>query len=126
MGKFESTMGDLRDTLDACETLSIEDRKKIDVDVDAIEAIHNRVVEERDQAQTEADAAPDEDDVRGGAHDKLARELEPLFGAIYRGDMVAARAVLGNLPPVLDGSDPILIALQRAKSRPHLYLAPAA
>lgn len=57
---------------------------------------------------------------------RLARELEPLFAAIYRGDLAAARAALGNLTPVLDGSDPILIALQRAKSRPHLYLAPAA
>lgn len=57
------------------------------------------------------------------ARDLIAAELEPVFAAIWRGDVDDARVRLRRLPAVLDGNDPILLALQRAKARPMLFAA---
>lgn len=123
MDKFESTLSDLRDSLDAAEGLSASDRKQIDVDVDALEAIFNRMEEERDAALDLADATPDEDDVNTEVRDGLARELEPIFGAIFAGDIDRAQQLVRQLSGTLGGCDPIIVAIQQARARPNLFLA---
>lgn len=91
MTKFESTISDLRDALDDAESLSAADRRAIDVEVDSIEAIFNRMEEERDALLDSADAMESEDEVDTKVRDGLARELEPIFGAIFAGDVARAR-----------------------------------
>lgn len=53
----------------------------------------------------------------------FAAEMEPIFGAVFRGGIDDARARLAMLPALLGGDDPLLLALQRAKSNPALFAA---
>ncbi|NIJ37901.1 hypothetical protein FHR22_002604 [Sphingopyxis panaciterrae] len=126
MSKFESTIEDLRDAVDWADELSAENRRQIGVEIDAIEGIYNRMEAERDEAWDAVDARPSEDEVNAVVRRDLADDLEPIFGAVFRGDIDDAARRVRQLSDMLSGTDPILVAIQRAKARPHLFLAPAA
>jgi hypothetical protein len=91
--------------------------------VDAIEAVvadrNSRIGELEDSVKAADDHADTEiaEDRR-----EIAAELEPLFGAIFRGDMDDAKARVAFLPAALKGDDPILSAYWRAKARPTLFV----
>ena len=117
---------DLRDLLAKAEGLSAEARKEIDDECDGIDRIHNRVADERDSEAARADAAPSEDEINDDLRGDLARELEPIFAAIHTGDLDRARGGVRQLAGLLGGNDPIILAIQRARSRPQLHLHVAA
>lgn len=94
---------------------------------DAVEAVVEAVVADRNsrigELEDSVKAADDHADTEI-AEDRreIVAELEPLFGAIFRGDLDDAKARVGFLPAVLKGDDPILSAYWRAKARPTLFV----
>lgn len=121
MAKFESTIEDLRGAVDDAEGLTPESRRAIDIEIENIEAMYNRMEEERDAALDASEGIESEELVETKVRDGLARELEAIFGAIYAGDIEGARGGVSELYGTLRGDDPIIVAIQRARSRPRLH-----
>lgn len=91
---------------------------------EAVETLELNYTQLQDQhADLKRDIDSREDEAEARVRDSLAAELEPIFAAIFRGDMVDVQRRVAFLPAMLDGNDPVLLALQRAKAHPTLYAA---
>lgn len=116
----------LRKLIDGIEEIKDAHYVAITNEMDTIDGDYDYVVGERDAAEDRAAGMPDEDEIDTDVRDRVARELEPIFAAIHLGDLDRARGGVRQLAGVLGGNDPILIAIQRAKSRPRLHVHVAA
>lgn len=116
---------DLRRQLVKIEAIDTADFDALSDEIDGIDQALSKLEDERDSARALADAAPTEDDIEDDIRDKIARDLEPIFGALFAGDLDRARGGVNALAGYLRADDPIIVAIQRAKARPNLFHAVA-
>lgn len=96
----------------------------------AVERAEGKFVDMAAEKVKAAAAAEVADEVLSEEHNsniaRLAEYLEPIFAAIQLGDIDRARGGVRALHDMLCGDDPIIVAIQRAKSRPYLTVHVAA
>lgn len=95
-----------------------EQLREIVDDVAKVETENDELTRSNDRIRDDIDALNNDLEDRNRM---LARELEPIFGAIFAGDLDRARGGVRALHGLLRGDDPIIVAIQRARSNPRLH-----